>query len=265
MKEESIPVHTQKFRHPGQGCTCPLEMMMKKTALSRGWEKLKADLKPMTFRQKLDHIWTYYKEYMFVAGMVLTVIVCGITLAINAGRHAYLNGILCNLSVSQEGHDYMVESYGLRHPEAQKDGVFLTSTIFEDPQTVSQVDSSYQAAMGVLGQIEAKMLDFIFMDEVGVAFFGSQEALLDLRDFLTEEEIAQWEDKFLYAQFEEDDGSMAEREPLALDVSELPFVKECFRTEDKVYLAIAGNLPRPEQTRQFWEDLLAWEKEAAAK
>ena len=235
--------------------------MMKKTALSREWEKLKADLKPMTFRQKADHIWTYYKEYMYVVVIILTVIFCAITLIVNARRHAYLTTILCNVSVSQEGHDYMVESYGIRHPEAKKDGVYLTSAIFEDPQTLSQVDNSYHTAMGILSQIEAKKLDLIFMDEVGIAFFGSQEALLDVREFLTEEEIAQWEDKFLYAQFEEDDGSMADREPLALDVSDLPFVKACFRTEDKVYLAFSGNLPRPERTRQFWEDLLNWKQE----
>ena len=34
-----------------------------KGKLREHFEKLKQDLKPMTFTEKLDHIWTYYKYY----------------------------------------------------------------------------------------------------------------------------------------------------------------------------------------------------------
>lgn len=233
---------------------------MKTTKLSQEWKKLCRDLKPMTFTQRVDHIWTYYKEYMFVALMVLLLLIAAITMIGNLGRKTYLSGVLCNVSMTQEGHTYLVEGVRERHPEAGEGDVFLNSAIFENPLTVSQVDSSYQAAMAMFAQVEAEDLDYIFMDQVGMDFYAGQEVFLDVRTLLTEEEAAQWENKMAFVQFEDDEGN-AEQDavPLALDVTDLPFVRENIHSSGKVYLAFAGNLPRREATRQLWEDLLAWQ------
>lgn len=235
---------------------------MKDSKLYLGWKKLLSDLKPMTFTQRVDHIWTYYKEYMFVGFMVLLLVIAACTAISNIGREVYLSGTLCNVSMTQAGHAYLMEDYPTRHPEAGEGNTFLTSAVFENPLTVSQVDSSYQAAMGLYAQIEAKDIDYLFMDQVAMDFYGAQEVFLNLEDFFTEEELAQWEDKLIYVQFEDEQGNLEElREPLALDVSDLPFVKENIHAPgNKVYFAISGNMPRPEATRQVWNDILAWGK-----
>ena len=41
--------------------------MSKRKSVMPTFRELMDDLKPMTFGEKLDHLWTYYKEYVFIA------------------------------------------------------------------------------------------------------------------------------------------------------------------------------------------------------
>ena len=50
-------------------------MKVSKSKLKEHFAQEKARLKEMTWKEKLDHIWTYYKEYMFVALMLVIVVV----------------------------------------------------------------------------------------------------------------------------------------------------------------------------------------------
>lgn len=230
---------------------------MEKNNFLKGLRKLREDLRPMTFAQKVDHIWTYYKEIMLIALVVILLLIGTVSSILNLGRVTYLSGVLCNVGISQEGHNYLVERIAEEYQVT--DDIFLSNIQYEVPVVVGQVDHSYEVAMGMVAQVESKTLDYVILDQVGLDFFAGQEMFLDLREFFTEEELAQWEKKLIYVEFEDHPGI---REPLALDITDLPFVKDCIRCEGKVYLALAGNLPRPEATRQFWDDLLAWEKES---
>ena len=72
-------------------------------ALRKHFAQEKVNLKQMTFKEKLDHIWSYYKEYMFIALVLIIIIVVIISAAMNVGTVYYTCGVMSNVELSIEG------------------------------------------------------------------------------------------------------------------------------------------------------------------
>ncbi len=230
-----------------------------KESCRRLWE----EMKPMTFKQKAEHIWTYYKEHMFMVAMALLVVAAIIGSTISANREILVSGVLCNVSMSMEGYNYLTEDLFERMDgDSSYQDAYLSPLEFQLPEemTQSQVDASYISAMSMISMVEGKTLDYAIITQDAFVYFLGHELFLDLREFLTEDEMEQWKGKVVYAQAELEDGSKEEMYPVAIDITDLPFTKDCVRAGNQtVYLTIIVNSPRVEQCRQVWEDILAWQ------
>ena len=230
-----------------------------KESCRRLWE----EMKPMTFQQKAEHIWTYYKEYMFMGVMALVLVAAIIGSAISANRQTLMSGMLCNTSISMEGYNYLTEDLFERlNGDSSYQDVHFSSMEFQlpDEMTQTQVDTSYNAAMSMLSLVEGKELDYAIITQDAFMYFIGHELFMDLREFLTPDELEQWKGKVVYGQAEMEDGTKGEMYPVAIDITDLPFTKDCIRASGKtVYLTIIVNTPRKEQCRQVWADILAWQ------
>lgn len=229
------------------------------------YKRLIEEMKPMRFSQKVDHIWTYYKEYMFVAFLACVFVVVAVVSAINAGKEAVLSGMLCNVSMSMEGYNYLTVDYSERvGGESGQQEAWLNSMQFEwvdtsDPNQANKLDDSYTAAMSLISMVNGQSVDYILLDRESFAFFVQQEMFMDLREILTEEELAQVAEGMLFAQGEAEDGTLSEKYPVAVNISKLPFGKDCIRGNKDIFLVFIDNTPRKEACRQIWQDILAWE------
>lgn len=154
-------------------------------------QKTAKDMKGMTFKEKADHLWTYYKEYAFVVIMVL-IIVGGVIISLLTPVPTLVSsGSLVNVSLTMEGHDHLTDVF-YKDVLGSPDGkIALTTANYSTLGTVDAVDASYQAYMGVTAKVEAKELDYLLMDQVGLNYYGSQDMLMDLRRILPEEELRQ--------------------------------------------------------------------------
>ena len=94
----------------------------------------------------------------------------------------------------------------------------------------------------------------MFLDEVALKFYLSQDIFMDLREFFTAEELRQMEDRLVY--FELDDGS---RYPVAIHMEDTAFAKDCIDVKDAVFFAWIANTPHMDSCRVFWDYLNAWE------
>lgn len=227
--------------------------------LKAHFKKLRADLKPMTFKEKLDHLWSYYKEVLLVAGLVVLTICVMVSSIINMNTETLAYGVLGNVSCSAKGYSYLTEDYFAQITQNPKrEQVVLDSIAFEDPALAEDTDMNYQASMRLIALVSAKMVDYMFLDHYTMEFYISDDFYMDLRDLLSQEELEALESDFIYAQPETFD----EMFPVAIDVTELPYVKENIRTGDedtRVYLAFAANTQRPETCLQIWERVKAWQ------
>lgn len=229
---------------------------MSDTKELKGWRKLWADMKPMTFSQKVDHLWTYYKEWLLI-GFILTVSVCAVVTGIrNTSKDVVLSGMLVNISISQQGMDYLNVEYLESvngDPETQK--VEMDYTNFESLADPTNAEDNYTKSMLLIARVTGGSLDYAIMDKLGLEFYLTQDVFMDLREFFSQEELAELEPYLIYAQVEGE----PDRWPMAVDITHLPFVQDTMESEEVVYFTLSGNVRDEAACRSVWEYINAWE------
>lgn len=228
---------------------------MKKKTLAERFRELKAEMAPMTFSKKVDHLWTYYKEYLLVAAVALLIVGGVLSGLINASKELMLSGVAVNVNLSPDGHAYLSERYFEKlEGNAKRQHVDFSYVAFGDLDDYSNAEINYNTSMSVIAMAAARTLDYIIMNESALEYYINQDMFMDLREFFTQEELAQWAQKVIYAEPEDAE----EMYPVAIVITELPFTQDCVTTDGPIYLAFTGNTPRKATLRDFWEYLLAW-------
>lgn len=228
----------------------------KKTTFAEGWNKLMADLKPMNWKQRIDHIWSYYKEWMFLGALGLVVICAIVGSLINANREILASGMMVNISIEQEGYDYLSTEYfeDLGGKKGRQIVELDYANFSSDIEDLSKAEENYTASMVLVGLVSAQRLDYMILDQESMEFYIPQEVYMDLTQFFTEEELTKLKDKLIYAREEEE----TEPIPVAVDISDLDYVKDNITTEGKIYFALSGSTQRLETCRDVWNRIHAW-------
>lgn len=228
---------------------------MKKTKLGEEFRKLKEEMAPMTFPEKADHIWTYYKEYIIVGAILLLILIIVLSLAFGKRKEVMVSGVVTNISVRQEGMDYLKDGFfaTLGGDEEDQEAQLLY-LYFKDVADPSSLDTSYNQMMQPIAMVSAGELDYFIMDQMALEFYMYEAVFLDLREFFDEEELENWAPYLVYPEDGVDGGL-----PIAVDITHFPFVQNMVTSkEDKVYFALSGNSQRPEVCREFWNYLMSW-------
>lgn len=222
----------------------------KETNLKEHFAKLKKDMETMTFKEKLDHIWTYYKYHMLVIFCV-TFIVGGSLYSFFMPREIIaVAGVQCNVKMTTEGYDYLTKDFHKEILNNAEGNAKLHSFEFYGEGTVDAVEHTTQAYYSVTAYVENKELDYMLMDLYSLRYFGSDRLYMDLRDILSAEELAELDEQgvILYEESEED-GQVV---PRAINIAGMEFCKKELNTEE-CYLAFVRNTPRKETCKQLWD------------
>lgn len=224
-------------------------------------KQLKQTLKPMTTAEKLDHLWTYYKfvlVILVVVVMLISIVVTGIT---NANREYLISGAVLNVTMDQKGRDYINQDcLEALQGEAGHKELVITDFRFEDPSAAVNFEMTSNAIYRLIAMVEGKMLDYAITDMIGLNVSLGHQLFMDLREFMTEEELAQWEGKLIMMKYGDD----GEEFPVAINISDTAYAKNHVRTSDSCYFAVIGNTPRLEAVRAFWDYLMDYEAKPAA-
>lgn len=226
-------------------------------------KKLKVDLKPMTFRQKVDHIWTYFKEVILITVVSLIVLI-GVGINVFTPKKDLLMGGMCACTyLTEEGVNYLTDAYFQQlqgDPKKQEVQMYFRS--FGDFSTSTQ---DYDAFQSIIAMMSTEMVDYLLIDDDRLEPFVGYEALMDLREVFTAEELEQFGDKVRYAQAADEDGNpTGEKIPVAVDVTDIPFIQASRQYEQNIFLSFAANAPNKDSLRHFWQYLLDWEANTKA-
>lgn len=241
--------------------------MSKRKSVTPTFKELLQDLKPMTFWEKVDHLWTYYKEYLFVVLLVVIVMAFTVTTLVNSNKKLLLSGMLINVSMTQTGYNYMTEDYhAYLGATPVWEVVQLDTTDFSSLEDPTSMEDNYNKSMLLMARVSGQMLDYALVDRMALEFYATQEVFLDLREFFTPEEMEALGERVIWMQPEPEEGMEAEDyeegelDPwvAAVDVSDLPFFRENCGEGETVYFTMSGNDPDKEATRAFLEYLMAW-------
>lgn len=228
----------------------------KKWDIKGHFNKLKADLAPMTFKEKVDHIWTYYKEYMLVAFCVLLLVGGTLTAVLTAKPTILLAGAQCNMKLTTEGYDYLTKDYRADVLDGAEGSMFLHSFQFYGEGTVEAVEHTSQAYYSVTAYVETGELDYMLLDLYSFRYFGSDRIYMDLRELLSAEELADLDARglVLYEEAEDNDETV----PRAINITDTAFCQDHLNTEE-CYLVFIRNTPRSENCKKLWEHIKNYE------
>lgn len=218
--------------------------------------KLKKDLEPMTFKEKVDHIWTYYKAHMLVVFCVLFIITGMLVSILTPKQELLLGGVQCNVQLTTEGYDYLNKNFQSDVLAGAEGKTSLNTLRFYGEGTVESVEHTTQAYYSVTAYVEAKELDYMLVDLYSFRYFGSDRIYADLRDLLPEQELAQLAEQglLLYEENAED----GENIPRAINIVGTAFYKDHGNTQE-CYLVFIRNSPRAENCRKLWQHIKNYE------
>lgn len=234
---------------------------LKKTAFIQGCIKLKNDLKPMTFKEKCEHLWEYYKEWLLVVFLVIMGISLLTTIIANRSKDVLVSGMVVNVSMDPRGMTYLTTDYAKVLGATSKNQVCeVDATGFGDPLDPENGENSYYSSMILPARVTGAMLDYMLLDEFAMKYYITHDVYMDLRNFFTEEELEELAaaDKLIYAMEEGD----IDRMPIAVKITDLAFVKDNTGNTGEVFFALSGSSPRPEMCRHVWNYLHAWQTPA---
>ena len=152
-----------------------------------------AAFKALSFKKKLEHIWLYYKWFLISGAAVICMVVSIVGTVIDNSKEVLISGIFLNNATSQAGYTHLREDYWqfLGGSEDQKAELITGRFIHFESQPLSQEDAA--SFMIVANMLAAKSLDYIITDEATLKYLEEQEIVVDLRQLLPEEILAQWE------------------------------------------------------------------------
>lgn len=220
-------------------------------------QKLKEDLAPMSWADRLDHLWTYYKWVLAVVIGIICLISIVTSSVRNLRRDPLYSGYYANLALLDAGETYLTEDlFEAFGGGSQENEVMLQSGIFSDPTSSGNTDVDMSYAYLLTALIASGDLDYILVDEFGLRYLINQGAFGDLEEVLTEDHKAIFGDSRVLAQDEEGNTSW-----VAINVTNLPFAEDCILSTGEVFLAFPGNAPHMERCCEFLDYLMAWEGE----
>ncbi len=220
--------------------------------LKQRWKKLREDLKPMSFREKVDHLWTYYYWVLIVVAILVTLCLIVHSSVTNLRKEVLVAGVLVNADVSVEGHDFLEEDYfkKLNGKEGDQE-IQITDVTFEDPNTTLNIEQTYTASVRLIAMVAAKEVDYVIMDKIGLEFYLGQDIFMDLTELLSQEELEKWKDDFIYLTYDD----TGETVPVAINLKNTEFAEKYCKTDKQRYIAFAGNTQRPDACKILWEYL----------
>ena len=220
---------------------------MKNESMTGGFGKLKQDLAGMTFRQKAEHLWTYYRSWVIIAGAVVLVLCILGSSFINLTTQTLVAGVSVNLNLEDGVKDYMITDLEalLKNGEGRQKVYFETA--FTDAEGSPQ--DTYYLFQNMLSLMADESLDYMLLDQEGVELFLSQDPFMDLRELFTPQELQSLNIENVKASPE------AEEIPALVNISDWPVVKQGADSKERCYFVIVKNTPRLESVKTAFAHL----------
>ena len=234
----------------------------------------KETMQPMSTRERVAHIWGYYKWYILI-GMVALLLLVQFAASAFGQKDAALNGILLDGKAPADTPAILQEFCDTYSIDTDSEEVRLSTGLSLNSAMPDMATASYQRIYAGVG---AKDIDFItgYSDAIAYLAYDPGEIFCDLRDVFSAETLTQWEEYLYYidanvveaiSQGTQEEiplpdprkpEEMQNPVPVAIDLSSCEaFTSAYYGTNQAVYIAVVGNAPHGEIVVQFVEFLLS--------
>lgn len=240
------------FTNPHFRCNIDKEERGNIMLKSRDSWKAKDAMKDMTWRQRLDYIWTYYNVQIIATVSIGALLIAFCSTVFAPRKQVVMSGITVNITLAEQGQKYLNEdlfaAFGGTDTSKQE-AQFREATLGQ----TEYGDTTGAEIMSLVGDIAAGSLDYIIMDELSMTALSRGGWFGDITECLSEQQMKDFDEMLYKVQMA--DGSIV---AVAVDITDTAFAKACAPKEKKVYLVLPGNTERAELSDEFFDWLLAW-------
>lgn len=220
-------------------------------------KELKAILKPMTWKDRLEYLWTYYKIVLVAilgVAALISIVVGGIQ---KKQIQTLYSGIFVGVQLEQGDRDAVVKDLTeLFEGDGKKQIVELSDVAYIPGDDPANLELNNAAAMKVTVMVAAKSLDYILTDKATYEELICHSPYQDLRSVLTEEQQKRLKNEFVWIESNEEMPGY----PMALDISETEFVKKHVPYQKGVYLVFVGNTGNNSRDPAFIDYIFNWKE-----
>lgn len=205
----------------------------------------------MTFGEKMEYLWEYYRWVLLVAAFGAIVIAMVVTGIVNSSGKVFYSGAVVNVQLGEEGEAFLTDHLEEIFPAPKGERAKLFTTSFQDLQKASDVEMSAATAYRVVLMITAEDYDYMIMDETAWNYYRNHPVFTALDEMFPDEVIERYSDRIVRYQPED-----SEELPLAIDITDSAFARKYAQQGTKVYIAFPGNTGRTELNDDFLEYLM---------
>lgn len=156
----------------------------------------RAALKNGTFKEKLNYFWDYYKWQTFAA-VALFLFVISLIYQFATRKDTVFTAVMMNGNLLTNGTEYLQEFADDTGIDLSKNEIiFDTSVQTYDNQFMA--DLSYASLQKLTVYTAAGDLDAMVTDTDSIQKYANSSVFYDVRDILTQEQIARYEPYFYY-------------------------------------------------------------------
>ena len=181
------------------------------------FKKEREAVKNGTLKQKLSYFWDYYKWYVIIPLIIIIAVSTTIYNKVTA-PDILLNGILLNcynLETEQDSTSELYQSFYERENINTEESEITLNTTLSYSTDESAASTNYSTLQALMAWTGASTLDFLTGNKEAMTDLSYRGYFVDLREFLTEEQIEQYEPYFLYM-----DQAVVEKRELAFEKNE---------------------------------------------
>lgn len=222
---------------------------------SRDYWHARDAMKDMTWRERIDYIWTYYNVHILVTVGVAALVIAFLAVVLEPKKQVVFGGATVNVTLSEEGRQYLTDQLftAMGGTDTSRQEILLQESTLGQTE---YSDVTGAEIMTLVSDIAAQSLDYLIMDELSMEYLSRGGWFGDVTEELSESQLELFADKLYTVQTEE-----GEILTVSIDITELLFVKDCVPRSEKIYLVLPGNTDRAEKTDEFVDWLLAWPAE----
>lgn len=211
--------------------------------------------------QPLNRIWFRHKYLLILIGITLVMAV-GVLLAFaTMGSNIAYGGAIIGVPLSDEGMEYLQLGYAQEiGAVTQRKKVTAVEISLDIPAEDGTLHTDYSGAVYALTLVANREADYFLLNEEALKLFIPQNMFWDLRELLPPAEYETMADRIVKSLPLDEEGkpTVEEAFPVAINISELPFIQDCVTGDEPVYLCFIASAPHFELLADFWEYLKKW-------
>ncbi len=229
-------------------------------------------MKDQPLKVRLAYFWEYYKWPSILAVLIVIALIYTVTVQLNR-KEDVLSGILINSTTPLEDPEFLQAFCNETGIDTNKQSISLLTSLSLMSENPSMSFMTYER---IHAGIASKETDFLIAEEAALQQCGydSSHMLLDLREFLSPEQLTALEDRLYYI-----DGTLLERDlnaeeaiafpspfapeemenpvPVGIDICDCTeFLDSYYSTKQPLYFAVVCNAPHLDSTLQFFEYIM---------